>query len=73
MNKVSIRLVAGLSSKRVRARLSRANRLCDAGQRAIAFYLHETKTRGLHQEWGYGSVVAYATSELGLKSRSARD
>ena len=63
----TIRLVAGLSSKGVRQQLSRANRVCDAGQRAIAFYLHETKARGLHQEWGYGSVVAYATAELGLK------
>jgi hypothetical protein len=41
--------------------------------RSLAFYLHETKVRGLHQEWGYGSVVAYATCELGLKRRSARD
>lgn len=69
----TIRLVPGLSEKRVRSELSKATRLTDVGHRALAFYLHEMQSRGLHQSTGHASAVHYAEARLGISRRSARD
>ena len=69
----TLRLVAGLSEKRVRTELSKASRQTDAGHRALAFYLHEMQSRGLHQSTGHASAAHVAQSRLGLSRRSARE
>jgi len=68
-----VRLVLGLSGKRVRIQLDRANRLADAGKRALAFYLYDMQQRGLHQETGHQSAVQYAVDRLAMKRETARD
>ncbi len=59
-----VRLVPGLSEKRVRTELSKATRLADVGHRALAFYLHEMQSRKLHQSTGHASAVHYAVARL---------
>ncbi len=43
---LTLRMVSGLPATEVRAQLTRARRLHDAGKRALAFYLYEMQTRG---------------------------
>lgn len=69
----TIRLVRGLSESLVRRELGKASRHCDVGHRALAFYLHEMQSRGLHQSTGHSSAVHYAAARLGLHRRTARD
>src|SRR5262245_39416893 len=69
----TVRLVSGLSAEDVRAHLARASRLCEVGQRALAFYLHEMQARGFHQETGHQSAVRYAVDRLGIPLSTAKD
>ena len=69
----TVALVAGLCAEEADEQLRRAGRCADVGNRAVAFYLADMQRRGLYQELGYPSVVAYAEVALGRSRRSIRE
>ena len=69
----AVTLVAGLSAEEVDREARKACRYTEVGHRALAFYLAEMKRRGLHQALGHPSVVCYATRELSMSRRTARE
>ncbi len=68
----AVHLHFGLDAKALEGALLLHNRTCDAARRALAFYLHDMQSRGLHQALGFVSAVQFARQRLDMSRRLAR-
>lgn len=68
----ALHLHFGLDAKALEKTILLHNRTHDAARRALAFYLDDMQSRGLHQSLGYVSAVQFARQRLDMSRRMAR-
>jgi holliday junction DNA helicase RuvB len=67
------RLVSGLSARAVEKKIQEAERLSEAGDRELAFYLAEFKARRIYKDRGYRSFADYIRNRTGIGVHRAAD
>ena len=72
-SRFSLALVSGLSGEELARRLAVVARAGEVCHRALAFYLHDMATRGIHYELGFSTAVDFARHRLGMSKGRARD
>ncbi|MFT7618110.1 MAG: Holliday junction DNA helicase RuvB [Planctomycetota bacterium] len=68
----TIHLHFGLDAEALECALVSYNRKSDVARRALAFYLDDMHSRGLHQSLGFVSAVQFACQRLDMSRRLAR-
>ncbi len=68
----AVHLRFGLDAQELEGTLLLHNRSSDVARRALAFYLHDMQSRGLHQALGFVSAVQFARQRLEMSRRLAR-
>src|ERR1041385_4928611 len=71
--KIRRKLEPGLPSSAVREKIREAERLMEAGEREMAFYLLELKTRKLYQDFNCKDFPEFVRKHTGLGQRKAGD
>lgn len=69
----TLALVPGLSGEELVRRLAVVARGGEVCHRALAFYLHDMASRGMHHELGFATAVDFARHRLGMSKGRARD
>ncbi len=67
----AVHLRFGLDAQELEGTLLLHNRSSDVARRALAFYLHDMQSRGLHQTLGFVSAVQFARQRLEMSRRLA--
>ncbi|MFT7620557.1 MAG: Holliday junction DNA helicase RuvB, partial [Planctomycetota bacterium] len=68
----ALHLHFGLDAEALEKTILLHNRTHDAARRALAFYLDDMQSRGLHQSLGFVSAVQFARQRLDMSRRMAR-